>query len=133
MYRYIKQMGLSHRYDALCTDDLVLCCPSVNMYFILTYKFQVFFFKYSKIAIILWIVFVYLFCFRFSITRSLSIFLFSASVRFFSQGFISMMPITCFDYTAGQRNFFPKWIFQKMKERPGKYPSLKYLSFNVYL
>jgi len=43
MYGCIKQAGINYWYDELCTDVLVLFCPSVNIYFILTYKFQFFF------------------------------------------------------------------------------------------
>jgi hypothetical protein len=60
MCRGIKQTGLNHRYHALCTDDLVLCCPSVIIYFILKHKFQVFVLKEPKIAIILRTVFLFI-------------------------------------------------------------------------
>jgi len=44
------------------------------------------------------------------------------------------MPITCFDYTALQRSFFfPQMGFPENERTSQKYPSLKYLSFNIYL
>ena len=121
MYRCIKQTGLNHWYDALCTGWFSSVLSLCKHILYTDRRLPVFFFKEVKIVIIFRIVFVYLFCFRFYITGSLSVlhFLFSAVIHFFTQGFIFIMPITCSDYMAAQRSFFSINVFsRKWKNSP---------------